>query len=346
MAKNLRDRKTTLNDEATAGSSPVAAGAASASSGAASAVTATAASQAKKAKKHPCGKCSNEVTSKSASVHCQVCEFWFHSECVSGMTKEYLENCEMSYELFGHSTFLCQICRKVSAKFSRELKEITEEVQKLKDRMVVLELEKETLAQKVENMDKKTAKVKEGLKDVEKEVVSGMEKAKEEVKKEMGREMKEREERSQNIVFYGLQESKAEGVEDRKKEELEMVSHVAREIGVDLKTEVEVKFRAGKMNEGDGLRPRPLIVRIADDEVRERIFREARNLSRIPRLKSVFVAQDLTWAQREEARKEEKELRELAEKKTEEAKKEGKKGKFLVVGQRGRRRMVWTDRVD
>ena len=346
MAKNLRERKTTLNDdEATAVSSPAAAGAASASTGAASAVTATDASQTKKAKKYPCGKCSKEVT-RSLSVHCQMCDFWFHSDCVPGMTKEYLANCKMTFDLVGHSTFLCQICRKVAAKFSLELKKMVDAVQMLTDRVTVLELEKETLAQKVENMEMRTAKVKEGLQDVEKEVVSGMEKAKEEVKKEMGREMKEREERSQNIVFYGLQESKAEGVEDRRKEELEMVSDVAREIGVDLKAEVEVKFRAGRIREGDGLRPRPLIVRVADDEVRERIFREARNLSRIPRLKSVFVAQDLTWAQREEPKKEEKELKELAEKKTEEAKKEGKQGKFLVVGQRGRRRMVWTDRVD
>ena len=43
---------------------------------------------------------------------------------------------------------------------------------------------------------------------VEKEVVSGMEKAKEEVKKDMGRDMKEREERSLNVVFYGIEESK------------------------------------------------------------------------------------------------------------------------------------------
>ena len=49
------------------------------------------------------------------------------------------------------------------------------------ERVVVLEMEKETLAQKIENMELKTTKVKEGLEGVEKEVVSGMEKAKEEV---------------------------------------------------------------------------------------------------------------------------------------------------------------------
>ena len=110
-----------------------------------------------------------------------------------------------------------------------------------------------------------------------------------------------------------------------------------------MKNPVEVKFRAGKKTDGEGGKPRPLIVRIADDENRERMYRDARNLARIPELRSVFVAQDLTWAQREEARKEEKELRELAAKKTEEAKNEGKGGKYLVVGQRGRRRVMWTE---
>ena len=215
----------------------------------------------------------------------------------------------------------------------------------LTDRVMVLEMEKETLAQKVENMEMKTSKVKEDLEGVEKEVVSGMEKAKEEVKKDMGREMKEREERSQNVVFYGLKESDVGEGEARRKEEREKVEEVVRNIGVELKGDVEVKFRAGK-KDGEGEKPRPLIVRISDDETRERIFKDSRNLARVPAFKSVFVAQDLTWAQREEARKEEKELREVAERKTEESKKEGKKGKYLVVGKRGRRRMVWTDRED
>ena len=119
-----------------------------------------------------------------------------------------------------------------------------------------------------------------------------------------------------------------------------------KEIGVEMKGEIEIKFRAGKKMEGDaGSRPRPLIVQVSDDETRERIFKGARNLSRVPRMKNVFIGQDLTWAQREEARKEEKQLRELADKKNEEAKNEGKSGKYVLVGQRGKRRMVWTDRV-
>ena len=41
--------------------------------------------------------------------------------------------------------------------------------------------------------------------------------------------------------------------------------------------------------------------------------------------------------------KEEAKLRDEALKRTEEAKKEGKKGRFVVVGQRGKRRVMWWE---
>ena len=122
------------------------------------------------------------------------------------------------------------------------------------------------------------------------------------------------------------------------------MEQVIRAMGVEAKGEIEVKFRAGKRSEESEQKPRPLIVKITDDETRERIYKDARKLARDSEMKRVFVSQDLTWAQREEARKEERRLRDEAERKTEEARKDGKKGKFLVVGQRGRRRIVWTDR--
>ena len=55
------------------------------------------------------------------------------------------------------------------------------------------------------------------------------------------------------------------------------------------------------------------------------------------------MAPDMTWKQREEAKKEETEMKEEAERKTEEAKKDGKRGKFVVIGRRGRKRMVWWE---
>ena len=346
VTRSRRERKVTDNEEtgSVAGVAGVEADASDAGLTATPTASAPAAPPSKK--KDPCGKCGEKVTLAGKSLSCQVCEFWFHYECVPGMTKEFFDNCKMTREFLGHSAFLCQVCRKVVAKFNRKMKDFEGEIKKLNERVNVLELEKESLAQKVENMEMKTDKVKEGLEGVEKEVVSGMEKAKEEVKQDMGREMKEREERSQNIVLYGLEEPTAQTTEERKKEEKRRVEEVVREIGVEANGEIEVKFRAGKKMEGEtGTRPRPLIVHVSDEETRERIFKGARNLSRVPAMKKVFVSPDLTWTQREEARKEEKQLKELADKKTEEAKNEGKSGKWIMIGQRGKRRLVWTDRV-
>ena len=73
--------------------------------------------------------------------------------------------------------------------------------------VTVLELEKEALAQKLEVMERGAIKVTERVDGVEKEVATGMEKAKEEVKKDVKTEMLQREERSCNIVIYGLEET-------------------------------------------------------------------------------------------------------------------------------------------
>ena len=85
-----------------------------------------------------------------------------------------------------------------------------------------------------------------------------------------------------------------------------------------------------------------MIVRMSDDETRQMLLENARKLARKDEWKRVFISPDLTWQQREAAREEERKLRLEAEKKTEEAKNEGRGGgKFVVVGPRGRRRVVW-----
>ena len=312
---------------------------------AAAVLTVQAGKKGNKKPKQPCGKCSEE-TNGTMSVYCQTCDFWFHYGCIDGMNKEYFENCKLTYDLHGYSAFLCQVCRKVVAKFNKKVKSLEEKVEEMGRRVETLEKENERMARRLELNETKVAKVGQGLEGVEKEVVNGMEKAKEEVKKDMSREMQEREERSQNVVLYGLEEPAAEEAEERRREEKEKVDDVIRKLDVTVTGAVEVQFRAGRKGEEPLTKPRPLIIKVTDDETREKIHKNARRLSQVPEYRRVFIAQDLTWAQREEGRKIERELREEAERKTAEAAAQGKRGKFLVVGQRGRRRLVWTDRVD
>ena len=179
---------------------------------------------------------------------------------------------------------------------------------------------------------------------MEKSIESEMQKAKKEVKGEMESERKEREERSENVVVYGMEESVEEDAEKRKDDDKKKMAELAAEIGVEVQGEVEVKFRAGKKRD-DG-KPRPMIVKIADEETRQKIMANAKRLARKEGWKTVFVSPDLTWQQREEAREEERKARLEAEAKTEEAKNEGRKGKYVVVGPRGKRRVVWREERD
>ena len=203
-----------------------------------------------------------------------------------------------------------------------------------------MEKEKEKVQKRVSSMEEKTEKVNEGLKGVEREVVSGMKTAKEEVKKDVRNELKEQEERGSNVVVYGVDEAVEVGVKEKNEAEIKKIDELARHVGVEL-GEVEIKYRAGKKMEGTDAKPRPLIVKVKDDEARERLLANARRLSKVDGWKRVFVSPDMTWEQREEGKKIDKQMRDDAEKKTEEAKSEGKKGKYIVVGQRGRQRLLW-----
>ena len=293
-------------------------------------------------KKMPCGHCKEECK-RSNSVSCGFCEFWFHSKCVDGMTPEFLESWDKMTKLFGGSAFLCVICRSLATKINKTVRELETKLTDVEAKLKNAELERKTLAAKVERIENKSEQVTDKIVGIEREIETGMEKAMQEAKSEVTTEMKEREARSENIVVYGVAESVEREAEERKGHDKEKVSEIAREIGVELKGAVEVKFRAGKKKEGEE-KPRPMVVWVEDEETRSKLLSNARRLARKEEWRRVYLSPDLTWQQREEARKEELKLREEADRKTEEAKNEGRGGgRFAVVGPRGRRRVVWRE---
>ena len=261
------------------------------------------------------------------------------------MTPEFVDCCDKLNRLNGGSAFLCSVCRKLVAKLNKSFKDMEKQMSAFEQRLEKSELENKALKEKIEKMEAQTDQVRSKMGSMEKEIETGMESAKKEVKEEISMERKEIEERANNIVVYGLKESEKEEAKDRKEEDYEKVKEMVEEIGVEVKGNMEVKFRAGKKVEGG--KPRPVIVRVEDDESRELLLKNARRLARKDDWQTVFISPDLTWKQREEAKKEEKKLREEAERKNEEAKNEGRTGgKWTVIGQRGKRRVVWwEDRV-
>ena len=171
------------------------------------------------------------------------------------------------------------------------------------------ELERKLMAETIINMENKNRQVKENIMNLEVEVTSGMEKAKEEVKVELRGEMRERDVKKNNLVIYGLKESSETDGKKRKEEDEEMVKKMAAEIEVDFKGEIKASYRArpaaGNPAAGNpaGDRPCPLVVTIDDDETREGILANARRMSGKDTWRKVFVSHDLTWRQRDEMRK-------------------------------------------
>ena len=288
--------------------------------------------------RNPCGKCNDECAAGN-SVVCGFCEFWFHTDCVDGMTAEFVKCCDAINKFFGGSSFLCGICRKIVGKLNHNMKDMEERMVKMEANLATAVLERNCMKEKIANLETKNRQVDENVQKMEGEVAAGMEKAKEEVKDEMRDEMKEREEKKENIVVYGLKESEEEDGKKRKEADLELVYAMAAGIEVGFKGEIKASYRAGARGQGD--RPRPLIVTIEDDDTREGILANARRMARKDEWGRVFVARDLTWRQREEVRKEEKKLKEEAEAKTKEENDKGKVGKYVVVGQRGKRWLKW-----
>ena len=295
------------------------------------------------AKKNPCGKC-NEECKAGNGVPCAFCETWFHAKCVDGMTPEFVDCCDKLNRLYGGSAFLCFICRKLVGKLNKSFKDMEKQMSAIEQRLDKSELENKAMKEKIERMEAQTDQVRSKMGSMEKEIETGMETAKKEVKEEMSMERKEMEEKANNLVVYGLKESEKEDANDRKEEDSEKVRKMAEEIGVEVEGKMEVKFRAGKKLEGG--KSRPLIVKIENDETREQLLTHARRLARKDDWRNVFVSPDLTWKQREEARKEEKRLREEADRMTEQAKNEGRSDeRYVLVGQRGKRRIVrWEER--
>ena len=129
---------------------------------------------------------------------------------------------------------------------------------------------------------------------------------------------------------------------------MQFVRELAEKLDIEIVGDVEAKFRAGKKPEGaEAGRPRPLIVKISDDQTREKIIQKARFLGRSDdNWKQVYVGLDLTRKDREEARNKEEKMKEEAKKKTEEELKNGsrKGGRYVVAGMRGRDRwLAWRE---
>ena len=319
-------------------------------------------SKAVKTAKNPCGRCMKECVSGSSIPCGGACNFHYHQACVEGMTPEYVDNCEKIDRIYGGSSFLCMICRNVIGFMNNTFKAQQDEMKAIRADMKAGDAEKRILQEKVKALEAEirhlvtqiagvqsnTDQVKTKVVTMELEMESGMEKALKEVQVEMVKENEEKDRKALNLVIHGAAESEKVDKDEVKADEEETVMKMAEAMEVEIEGDIQVMYRAGA-KKTDG-KPRPLVVKVAHNATREKLLTNGNRLARKAEWRKVFVSLDLTYQQREEARKLDAQLFEEAEKRTEEAKNEGRGGgKYKVVGQRGKRkedggrRIEWRD---
>ena len=121
---------------------------------------AAAGAKPKRKPKYACGKCGEE-TNGTETICCNICEIWFHSDCVEGMTKQWVDSIKKTWDMLKVSTFLCRVCRKVWTNVNAAVKELKKEVVEMGNRVKALEMEKEAMAQKMEKTEMKADKAAE-----------------------------------------------------------------------------------------------------------------------------------------------------------------------------------------
>ena len=316
-------------------------------------------SKAVKVAKNPCGNCMKECISGNSIPCGGACNFHYHQACVEGMTPEYIDNCEKIDCIYGGSSFLCMICRNVNGFMNNTFKAQQDEMKAIRADMKVGDAEKRVLQEKVKALEAEirlligkidgiqsnTDQVKTKVVTMELGMEAGMEKALKEVQQETAKENEEKDRKALNVVIHGATESEKVDKEEVKAEEEETVMKIAEAMEVEIEGDIEVMYRAGAKK--TDAKSRPLVVKVSNNATREKLLTYGNRLSRKAEWRKVFVSLDLTYQQREEARKLDAELYEEAEKKTEEAKNEGRGGgRYKVVGQRGRRKEEGGQRIE
>ena len=102
-------------------------------------------------KTNACGKCDSECAVGNAVV-CGLCESWYHSACIEGMTTEFVKCCHEINKFYGGFSFLCWICQKNAGKLNRN-KELVQKMMKMEAELATAAHEKKVMTEKIANLE-------------------------------------------------------------------------------------------------------------------------------------------------------------------------------------------------
>ena len=254
----------------------------------------------KTANKGDCKICGKLVKTKDKGITCDICEGWHHSSC-TGMS-------DIQYNFYKDeekTNWVCTNCIK-NKKEENSIRDILKDIKKSseddrenmkQERNQMMDMMKQftdgMMKQLTDQINRLEDKIETKMNDKIRTSERGM-------MLKLNDEMDERFERlkrKNNVILYGLPESKKENVNDRLIEDIEKTRVLLEKIEVDI--EKFKLFRLGnKINPG---KIRPVKLEMAKEEDKYSILKGAGKIRNIEdeEFKKIIISSDLTLKQRE-----------------------------------------------
>ena len=277
-------------------------------------------------KDYPCLRCTEHVKHRSESVECTMCNNWVHVKCEPDLTVDTYRALCAAAELRkagGKSSlhWSCASCSSYASKFNTSILE-------LHMRLTKVEANCSENSKDIEMVQKDVNALQEKVEAISTDSITKNSSA------TIFNELREREQRKNNIIIYNVPEPTGNNKDERKENDMKNLQSICADINVELNLDEECKFitRLGLYNKE---RKRPMLVGFHKNDIKTLILRNSNKLHN--KRENVKISHDLTNQQRNE----EKNLEGEAEAKNEERTEEQRKYfKYQVVGRKGEKRVA------
>ena len=276
-------------------------------------------------KDFPCLKCEIHVKKNDCAIQCQLCDLWIHQKCAE-MSDVLFKELVFQIENGGGAFWSCKSCRAATAKLNKKITEIYKKVEELETETKDNRIEIQTVKADLADTNRRIDKLSENSRD--KEAASH---------DAVFRELKDREERKNNLLIHNLEEPGPEVRlgKERKEIDIKSLMKVMETINIRINMDVDVKYvrRLGEKKDST----RPLLVGLTDPSTRVAILNNAAKLANT-QFSTISLVPDLTKRQRDE----DEEVRKICE--TRNGERSGEDLNFIwkPLGPRGSRRPVKT----
>ncbi len=273
-----------------------------------------------------CLGCSKKFNKTDYSLQCTVCGLWIHKTC-SGLSDDGYKFVSEQLQTTGVGYWACRACASYAVNMNHRLKQMEDKMEQY-----LKKVDTNTTALKV--VDKKV----EDISAVVKRNEDKTDKLVKQSELSVYDEMRERETRRLNVVFFGIPELNERNATGKDKLEWDRKSccNVFDALELDL-GENSIKFcrRIGEKLD----KPRPLVTGFWTEMERAMLLKNAKKLEKTS-FSNVNVAADLSKIQRDQ----EKEMKKEAKRRNAQLSEEdqSKNLQWMVVGARGEKRFVKT----